>query len=80
MKYISGILRIVTGLAVVGMAIFVYTTNKNTLDLGGDQRLVLFGKQINASPNVVMIVICILGLVGFLVAILGLVTMLKKNK
>lgn len=80
MRIISGIIRIVTGLVIMGMALFVYITNQEQLAGTNEVTVGIFGQAITAMPNQVIIGLWFAGAIGLMIEMLGMWTLLRKPK
>ena len=74
----SGISRIIAGLAVIGVAAFVYFSNRAKL-AGSDTVLIdLFGSQMQASPGQLNLAFGAAMLVGVVLVLLGIAGLLRR--
>ncbi len=80
MRLVSGSIRIVTGLAIIGMSMYTYISNKEALSGTSDVTVFIFGQAITAAPQNIFIGICLAGLVGVMIELLGVWTILRKAK
>jgi hypothetical protein len=79
MKFISGIIRLVLGFAVIVMAFYVYLSNLTQMASNRPVTIEILGNQVEASTDNVAIAIIALGSIGFLILATGIVTMLRKT-
>jgi len=78
MQILSGLIRIVTGLAVMGMAIFVYLSNQEQLSGTKEVTLSILGLEITALPQQIIIGLCFAGVAGLVIELLGVWTLMRK--
>ncbi|MGI8605502.1 MAG: hypothetical protein ACR2OZ_21210 [Verrucomicrobiales bacterium] len=76
----SAALRIVCGLAIAGVAAYVYSTIKPDVENSDQQGALLFGQQIDISPSVLLFIVAAVGIVGVLFAVLGVIQLLRPEK
>jgi hypothetical protein len=78
MRFISGLLRMVLGLGVMGFAAYTYFLHH--VALSGDQtvQLTLVGQEISAEPQAIIVGIGAAGLIGLLLFLFGMVTLFRK--
>jgi hypothetical protein len=78
MRLISGLLRILLGLGVVGFAGYVYLLHQS--ELSGDKpiHVSLVGQEIDAEPQAIIVGIGVAGFIGLLLFLAGIVTLLRK--
>jgi hypothetical protein len=78
MRYISGLLRILLGLGVAGFAAYIYLLHQG--ELSGEKPVLvsLVGQEIEAEPQAIIIGIGAAALIGLLLALAGIITMLRK--
>ena len=75
----SAILRIIAGLAVLGVAAYVYTSNKARIS-GSDMAMVqLFGFQTEATSGQILFVFAAVGLVGLVLVLLGIAGLVRRG-
>lgn len=80
MRFISGLIRIVAGLGVMGMALFVYVSNQEQLTGDSAVTMEIVGQQITAMPQQIIIAQIVMAVIGALIAVLGVVTLVRKPK
>jgi hypothetical protein len=78
MRIISGLIRVVTGLAVMGMALFVYLSNLEQLSGSKEVTLSIMGLEITALPQQIIIGLCFAGAAGLVIEFLGVWTLARK--
>jgi hypothetical protein len=78
MRYISGLLRILLGLGVAGFAAYIYLLHQG--ELAGDKpvQVSLVGQDVEAEPQAIIIGIGAAALIGLLLALAGIITLLRK--
>ena len=78
MRYISGLLRILLGLGVAGFAAYIYLLHQG--ELAGDKpvQVSLVGQEIEAEPQAIIIGIGAAALIGLLLALAGIITLVRK--
>jgi hypothetical protein len=74
----SSILRIITGLALIAIAIVVYSKNSAQIAAGGQVRI--FGMSAGTAGWPLTVGFMAVGLVGLLFVILGIVGFLKNRQ
>lgn len=79
MRYVSAILRILCGVAILAVAGYVYLIMPERSG-SGDQPMELFGHQLNATPEMVTLIIGAFALIGLLLVVFGLVTIVRKPR
>jgi hypothetical protein len=78
MRLISGLLRILLGLGVMGFAGYIYLINQGELS-GDDPVMVsILGHEIGAEPQAIIIGIGAAGFIGLLLFMAGIITLLRK--
>lgn len=80
MRFISGLIRIVAGLGIMGMALFVYVANQQQLAGESAVTLEIVGQQITAMPQQIIIAQIVMAVIGALIAVLGVVTLVRKPR
>ncbi len=79
MRIISGLLRILLGLGVAGFAASIYLVHQG--ELAGDKPVTvsLVGQEIDAEPQAIIIGIAAAALIGLLLAVAGIVTLVRRS-
>ena len=77
MNYISSILRIVCGVAILILCLSMY--RKMTAQLAAGAQLQLMGHPTGASSGQLMLAFAVIGLIGLFLLILGVVNLLKSR-
>ena len=80
MRIISGIIRILAGLGIMGMALFVYVANQDKLTGDNEVTMEIVGQQITALPEQIIIAQIVMAVIGALIAVVGVVTLVRKPK
>jgi hypothetical protein len=80
MRMISGLIRIITGLAIMAMAVHIYLTNRIQLDGTDPVTVVIFGQEITATPSQIIIGLITAAAVGGMIELLGIFTLVSKPK
>jgi hypothetical protein len=78
MRIISGLIRIITGLAIMGFSAFIYTTNQTALSGTKETTVSIFGQSITTAPENILIGLGVAGVIGLLIEMLGIWTLIKK--
>lgn len=74
---ISGILRLICGLALIVYAILTY--GRIGAGVAAGQPILLFGKMVDVSPVQMWLALGVAGLVGLGLIILGMMTLRRKE-
>ena len=80
MRIISGIIRILAGLGIMGMTLFVYVANQDQLAGDSQVTLTIVGQEITAMPQQLVLAQIVLAVIGALIVLLGIVTLVRKPK
>jgi hypothetical protein len=80
MRIISGLIRMITGLAIMAMAVYVYLANQTQLEGVDPVTVVIVGQEITATPPQIIIGLIIAGAVGGLIELLGIFTLVRKPR
>lgn len=80
MRFLSGLIRIVAGLGIMGMALFVYVANQDKLTGDTEVTMVIVGQQITAMPQQIIIAQVVMAAIGALIVVLGVVTLVRKPR
>lgn len=80
MRIISGLIRMITGLAIIAMAVYVYLANQAQLEGTDPVTVVIVGQEITATPQQIITGLIIAGAVGGLIELLGIFTLVRKPK
>jgi hypothetical protein len=78
MRIISGLIRIITGLAIMGFAGFIYFTNQEQLSGSKETTVSIFGQSITTTPENIIIGLGVAGVIGLLIEMLGVWTLVRK--
>ena len=80
MRIISGLIRIITGLAIMAMALYVYLGNQAQLAGTDPVTVVIVGQEITATPTQIIIGLVAAAAVGGMIELLGIFTLVRKAK
>lgn len=80
MRIISGFIRIITGLAIMGMAIYIYITNHEALEGTKEVTVMIIGQELVATPQHIIIGLITAAAIGGLIELLGIFTLVRKPK
>lgn len=80
MRIISGLIRIITGLAIMAMALYVYLANQAQLEGTDPVTVIILGQEITAPPQQIIIGLITAAAVGGLIELLGIFTLVRKPK
>ncbi|HEX3133982.1 MAG TPA: hypothetical protein VHX44_10430 [Planctomycetota bacterium] len=80
MRVISGLIRIITGLAIMAMALHVYLSNQTQLSGTDPVTVVIIGQEITAAPQQIIIGLVTTAAIGGMIELLGIFTLVRKAK
>ena len=80
MRIISGFISIITGLAIMGMAIYIYITNHEALEGTKEVTVMIIGQELVATPQHIIIGLITAAAIGGLIELLGIFTLVRKPK
>jgi hypothetical protein len=80
MRIVSGLIRIITGLAVMAMAAHVYLANRVPLEGSDPVTVVIVGQEITATPTQIIIGLITTAAIGGMIELLGIFTLVHKPK
>jgi hypothetical protein len=80
MRIISGLIRIITGLAIMAMALQVYLSNQAQLSGTDPVTVVIVGQEITATPSQIIIGLITAAAIGGMIELLGIFTLVRKPK
>lgn len=80
MRILSGLIRIITGLAIMAMTLYVYLGNQTQLEGTDPVTMVIVGQEITATPTQIIIGLITAAAVGGLIELLGIFTLVRKPK
>ncbi len=80
MRIISGLIRIITGLAIMAMAAHIYLANRIPLEGTDPVTVVILGQEITATPSQIIIGLITAAAVGGMIELLGIFTLVRKPK
>ena len=78
MRVISGLIRILTGLAIMAMAAYVYLAHHESLQGTDPVTVVIAGQEITAAPQHIIIGLITAAAIGGLIELLGIFTLVRK--
>jgi hypothetical protein len=78
MRIVSGLIRILAGLAIMAMAVYVYLSNQAQLEGTGPVTVVIAGQELTATPTQLIIGLIIAAVIGGLIELLGIFTLVRK--
>ncbi len=80
MRILSGVIRIITGLAIMAMVLYVYLGNQAQLEGTDPVTVVIVGQELTATPTQIIIGLIAAAAVGGLIELLGIFTLVRKPK
>lgn len=80
MRKISGLIRIITGLAIMAMAMHIYLSNRIQLEGTDPVTVVMLGQEITATPSQIIIGLIAAAAVGGMIELLGIFTLVSRPK
>lgn len=80
MRILSGLIRIITGLAIMGMAVHVYLVHQESLQGSDPVTVMIVGQEITATPQHLIIGLITAAAIGGLIELLGIFTLVRKPK
>lgn len=80
MRIVSGLIRLITGMGIMGMAVYVYLAHHESLQGSDPVTVVLAGQEITAAPQHIIIGLIAAAAVGGLIELLGIFTLVRKPK
>jgi hypothetical protein len=80
MRIISGLIRMITGLAIMGMAGYVFMMNQEALEGTKEVTVVILGQDLVATPQHIIIGLITAAAIGGLIELLGILTLVRKPK
>lgn len=80
MRILSGLIRMITGLAIMGMALHVYLANQAQLEGSDPVTVVIVGQEITATPQQLIIGLITVAAIGGMIELLGIFTLVRKPK
>ena len=75
MRIISGLIRMITGLAIMGMAGYVYMMNQEALEGTKEVTVMILGQELVATPQHIIIGLITAAAIGGLIELLGILTL-----
>jgi len=78
MRIISGLIRLITGLAIMAMAAQVYLTYQAQLSGSDPVTVVIVGQEITATPAQLIIGLIVAAAIGGMIELLGIYTLVHK--
>lgn len=80
MRIVSGLIRIITGLVIMAMALYVYLANQAQLEGADPVTVIILGQEITAPPQQIIIGLMVVAAIGGLIELLGIFTLVRKPK
>lgn len=80
MRIISGLIRMITGLAIMAMAVHIYLSHQTLLQGEDPVTVVIVGHEITATPSAIIIGLITAAAIGGLIELLGIFTLVHKPK
>ncbi len=80
MRIISGLIRMITGLAIMAMTLYVYLGNQAQLEGTDPVTVVIVGQELTATPTQIIIGLITAAAVGGMIELLGIFTLVRKAK
>ncbi len=80
MRIISGLIRIITGLAIMAMAVNIYLANRIQLEGTDPVTVLILGQEITATPTQIIIGLITAAAIGGMIELLGIFTLVSKPK
>jgi hypothetical protein len=80
MRIISGLIRMITGLTIMGMAVYVYISNQEALEGTKEVTVMIIGQEIVATPQHIIIGLITAAALGGLIELFGIFTLVRKPK
>lgn len=78
MRVLSGLIRIITGLAIMAMALQVYLSHQTQLSGDDPVTVVIVGQEITAAPQQIIIGLITAAAIGGMIELLGIFTLVRK--
>jgi multisubunit Na+/H+ antiporter MnhB subunit len=78
MRIVSGLIRVITGLAIMAMALYVYLGNQAQLEGTDPVTVVIVGQELTATPTQILIGLIAAAAVGGMIELLGIFTLVRK--
>ena len=70
----------ITGLAIMGMAAYVYLMNQEALEGTKEVAVMILGQELVATPQHIIIGLITAAAIGGLIELLGILTLVRKPK
>lgn len=80
MRILSGLIRIITGLAIMAMAVHVYLAHQTQLEGSDPVTVVIVGQEITATPTQIIIGLITAAAIGGVIELLGIFTLVRRAK
>lgn len=80
MRIVSGLIRMITGLAIMAMALHVYLSNQTLLQGDDPVTVVIVGQEITATPGALIIGLITAAAIGGMIELLGIFTLVRRSK
>ena len=78
MRIVSGLIRMITGLAIMAMAVHVYLSHQDQLQGSDPVTVVIVGQELTATPQQIIIGLIVAAAIGGLIELLGIFTLVRK--
>ncbi len=78
MRILSGLIRIITGLGIMGMALYVYLAHQQSLQGSDPVTVLIAGQELTATPQQIIIGLIAAAAVGGMIELLGIFTLVSK--
>lgn len=80
MRIVSGLIRVVTGLAIMALALHVYLEHQAQLQGDEPVTVVIIGQELTAAPTHIIIGLITAAAIGGMIELLGILTLVHKPK
>lgn len=80
MRILSGLIRMITGLAIMAMALHVYLSHQTLLHGEDPVTVVIVGQELTATPTAIIIGLITAAAIGGMIELLGIFTLVRKPK
>jgi hypothetical protein len=80
MRIVSGLSRLIAGLGVMGMALYVHLANQPQMEGRAEVTMTIAGLEIVATPAQMHLALVTAAMIGALLVALGVATLVRKPK
>ena len=80
MRTLSGLIRVITGLAIMAMALHVYLTHHTLMEGADNVTVLILGQEITTTPTRLVIGLVTAAAIGGMIELLGILTLVTKPK